>query len=397
MKKKFFLYSLAFAAVLAGCKDDPEPDPVEDLTLHKQVIANYADIVAANYEDALAKALVLKTRVDELVTSPSAQRLEAAKQAWLESREPYGQSEAFRFYGGPIDDDEGPEGQLNAWPLDEAYIDYVTPEVSEAANIINNVAEYPEITKDEISTWNEAGSETNVSSGYHAIEFLLWGQDLSTTGPGARPYTDYVTGSAGTGGNQARRGQYLKAVTELLVDDLTFLVNEWRAGGAYRALFTSDAETKRSIERIFNSLGKLSKGELAGERMTVALENQDQEDEHSCFSDNTHRDIVTNALGIQNVFLGKYVRLDGSTISGKGIYDLVASKNQALANEIKSLMEQSVAGAADIPNPFDQAILQPEGSPDWLKIRNVINSLNSQGDKVAQAAALFGYSVDPTV
>ena len=59
-----------------------------------------------------------------------------ARKAWLAAREPYGQTEAFRFYGGPIDDAKGPEGRINAWPLDEAYIDSVKGKAG--SGIINN-------------------------------------------------------------------------------------------------------------------------------------------------------------------------------------------------------------------------------------------------------------------
>jgi putative iron-regulated protein len=45
--------------------------------------------------------------------------MDAAKEAWLTARQSYGPTEAYRPYGAPIDDDNGPEGQLNACPLDE--------------------------------------------------------------------------------------------------------------------------------------------------------------------------------------------------------------------------------------------------------------------------------------
>ena len=104
---------------------------------------------------------------------PTAATLEAAKRAWLNARDDYGPTEAYRFYGGPIDnDDDGPEGQLNAWPMDEGYVDYV--EARRTAGSINMVAEYPQITTELLIELNEAGGETNVSTGWHAIEFLLW-------------------------------------------------------------------------------------------------------------------------------------------------------------------------------------------------------------------------------
>ena len=63
------------------------------------------------------------------------------------------------------------------------------------------MAAFPEITAEALTAANEEGGETNISTGWHAIEFLLWGQDLSATGPGARPATDYTTAP-----NAERRG-----------------------------------------------------------------------------------------------------------------------------------------------------------------------------------------------
>ena len=113
---------------------------------------------------------------------------------------------------------------MNAWPLDEGLIDYVAgsygTESDEnplyTANVIANPSieingakvDASKITPELLSgTLQEAGDiEANVATGYHAIEFLLWGQDLNGTGPGAgeRPYTDYDTANC-TGGNCDRR------------------------------------------------------------------------------------------------------------------------------------------------------------------------------------------------
>lgn len=375
---------------IVGCSNNQELKPV---------VSTYADIVLANYEDALADAQILEKAVNHFIETPSPATLDSAKKAWLNARETYGQSEAFRFYGGPIDDEDGPEGQLNAWPLDESYIDYVEASpngegASVGTNIINSPEEFPEITKQLIASLNEQGSETNVSSGYHAVEFLLWGQDLSE-GPGAgqRPYTDYVSGDEGTHSHQERRATYLRETTELIIDDLQMLVNEWKKGeDNYRAFFTSEKQIKTSIGRILNGIGKLSKGELAGERMFVSWDLRSKEDEHSCFSDNTHRDIVTNAIGIQNVILGEYERTDGTVISGPSVLDVIKDENEALAEELKETVAQSVKLTKQIEAPFDQQILSQEGRQ---QIMETINSLRRQGDLIAEAAAILGYNVDP--
>jgi putative iron-regulated protein len=358
----------------------PQPAAAAAAVSNKAVAQHYAALVHANYSDSLAAANDMQTAIAEFVKAPSAAGLDKARKAWLDAREFYGQTEAFRFYGGPIDDENGPEGQINAWPLDEAYVDYV--EGKPDAGLINN----PKfrITKANLTAFNERGGEENISAGWHAIEFLLWGQDLSETGPGNRSFEDYVVGK---GKNAERRAQYLTVATELLVDDLAKVTRAWEPGKKnYRARFEQGG--RESVRKMIVGLGSLSRGELAGERMEVALNSQDQEDEHSCFSDNTHRDAVTNAKGIQNVWLGQYKRRDGSLLQGPGVRDLVAAKNAALAEKTTAQIAESVKVAEAIPAPFDRAIMQ--GSAGRPVIEKTIASLVEQSKLLVESASAVG-------
>ena len=349
---------------------------------HTVVARHYATLVHANYADALSAAKDMQAAINAFVKAPSAEGLEKARKAWLEAREFYGQTEAFRFYGGPIDDDKGPEGQINAWPLDEAYIDYV--EGKPKAGLINNTKF--KITKAHLKSQNEKGGEENIATGWHAIEFLLWGQDVSETGPGNRSFEDFVDGKKA---NADRRRQYLSVATDLLIDDLTTVTQAWAPGQKnYRARFEKGG--RESVRKIIVGLGSLSRGELAGERMEVALNSQDQEDEHSCFSDNTHRDALTNAKGIQNVWLGQYQRRNGSLLQGPGVKALVATKDAALADKTTAQIAQSVKGAEAIPTPFDRAIIK--GSAGRPVIEQTIASLVEQSKFLVSSANAVGIS-----
>ncbi len=391
-----FLAILAGGMIFTSCdKDNEETNVDPNASLKKQVVSNYANIVHSSYEDAYNKAVILKAKIDDFVANPTQTGFDDTKTAWLEAREPYGQTEVYRFYSGPIDDENGPEGALNAWPLDEAYIDYVqtgTGGTGTLDNIVNNPTDFPTIDKSTLSGINENGGEKNISIGYHAIEFLLWGQDFNTNGPGDRAYTDYVTDGSGTNDNQLRRGQYLMVTADILVDDLKTLVDAWADGSNnYRSTFTGD-DANSSIKKMLTGMGVLSKSELAGERIYVALDNQDQEDEHSCFSDNTHRDIILNAQGIQNVYMGTYTRTDGSTVSGASLNELLAKVNSSLATELETITAASVADAKAIPVPFDQALTQEQVGGNG-PIMTTVRSLQSQGDKIAEAASALGITI----
>ena len=342
------LLSTAIAIAVAA------PVSAQDRT---QVLTTYADIAAAGYEDSHITAERLQAAVNALVEAPSAENLQAARAAWLAARVPYQQTEVFRF-GNPIVDDW--EGRVNAWPLDEGLIDYVdggyggpTDENEFAAlNVIANASftlSGAEIDASIITpalleeTLHEAdGIESNVATGYHATEFLLWGQDLNGHAPGAgnRPWTDFAMGNDCTNGNCDRRGEYLVAATDLLVSDLEWMAAQWVEGGDARAAVMENPDA--GISAMLTGMGSLSYGETAGERMRLGLMLNDPEEEHSCFADNTHNDHYLDGLGVQNVYLGQYVRADGSIVSGPSLANLVAAEDAGLDTEMRTRLSETM-------------------------------------------------------
>ena len=366
----------------------PNPEGPSFAELKTDVVTHYADGVHTLYSKSLASATAMDTAINIFLDDPTPAALEAAKRAWLTARDDYGPTEAFRFYGGPIDNEEdGPEGLINAWPLDEAYIDYV--EGDPGAGIINNPDEYSEITAELIESLNEVGAEVNISTGWHAIEFLLWGQDMNDVGPGSRPVSDYTTAE-----NADRRGVYLATASDLLLVHLESLVDAWapEISGNYRADFLA-LDVDDALNNIITGIGELSRGELAGERMTVAYEERSQEDEHSCFSDNTVADIIGNARGIQMVYTGDF----GLTV-GPGIMDLVARVDKDLATKLNGEIARSVALAAEIPSPFDLHLREtiPNSDPGRSAVLRTIESLEVQTDSIVTAAELIGITISVT-
>ena len=387
---------LALTCLLAlasgGCSDgDTGPS-------QEAVVQSYAQLVSANYADALAGAKALDKAVDTFLEAPSASTLTKAKDAWLVSRDPYGLSEAYRFYQGPIDNDdttddipEGPEGLLNSWPLDESYIDYTLDVDKDArvnGGIINMPEEFPTIDAETLSNANGATGETSISTGYHAVEFLLWGQDFSEDGPGQRPYTDYVTGDDATAENPDRRAEYLAVVSHLIVENLETVNDAWKDGDAnYRADFLA-MPPREALGKMLNGMGALAGAELAGERMSTPYENKRQEDEHSCFSDNTLKDLENNATSVQNVLLGRYGDLDGPSID-----ELVTAKNPGLAKTLREQIQDALDNIKAVPAPFDTAIQGDDDSDGRVHIDAAIRSLRAFKETLSAAGMALGIEV----
>lgn len=336
----------------------------------RSVVLHYAKTVHAVYSDCLTLTVQLRESVRALRAQPSPETLAAARLAWIRARQVYLQSEPFRYYAGPIDDADGPEPLLNSWPLDELYMD-----AGEGGNggIIGNPADFPEISTKLIEELNLKEGEKNISCGWHAVEFLLWGQDVSATGPGNRPHTDYSTATHAT-----RRGQYLEACVDLLIQNLEDLIQQWAPGklGNYRAIFEEGYD--QSVERILTGMIFLSGNELAGERLQVAWDTKEQEDEHSCFSDTTHQDTIYDAIGLQNLYRGKYIRLDGTALTGPGVRDLAQIARPELVPDLDATVDGTVAAAKAIPFPFDQAILGEDNAPSRRAVMKTIAAAEDQ-------------------
>lgn len=392
---KLLLLSLgALVAPLAALGCDPQNPALGAPTDAEvtPVLENYAVLIHAGYEDSLTRGRALDTAVDALIAAPSEPLLTAARNAWVTSRPAYLQTEIARFYGGPIDDpDNDIDGRVNSWPLDEAYIDYVQggpPDFAdEIVGFVNDATTLPTIDEDALVALNGDGAEENVSLGYHAVEFLLWGQDLYDDSPGRRPATDFVDGERD---NADRRRAYLGAATDILVGDLAFLEGEWRSGATnYRTEFVA-ASANEGLTRIFTGILNLSGFELAGERLLVAWRSSEQEDEHSCFSDTTTQDTIYDALGVQNVYLGRYERIDGTTVQGASISDLVRARDPELDAEVRTALQAGVDATRAIPEPFDQSLVSTEGR---AAIRAAIDAIQAQTELLNQAAQLLGVTV----
>ena len=381
------------------------------------VLSTYADIALAGYSDSLVTALALQDAINALVAAPSVETLDVARTAWIASRVPYQQTEVFRF-GNPIVDDW--EGKVNAWPLDEGLMDYVdasyggptdenefaalnviaNPTFSIAGMDVDATSITPALIGDVL---NEAdGIETNVARGYHAIEFLLWGQDLNGTdaGAGDRPYTDFVQGDGCTGGNCDRRVDYLTAATDLLITDLEFIIDQWGEDGAARTDLLSDPDA--GIVAMITGMGSLSYGEQAGQRMRLGLMLNDPEEEHDCFSDNTHNSHYYDGKGVQNVYLGRYERIDGTVVEGPGLTSLVAAVDPALDSEVRGKLDATMGAltaivtAAENGMAYDQMLDRQNAEGEALIMAGV-NGLIDQTrsfEKIVGALSLHNVAFE---
>ena len=397
-------------------------------------LSTYASIASVNYSDAVKDAKALQVAISAFTAKPTSESLQAAKDAWLVSRESYGTTEIFRLSNGPIDAEDGwvaetyggVEGELNSWPLDENMIDYTIDANNKrtSGNIIDTkglftpggedvtAVDVTTITPAVLGDLNTNGGDANVAAGYHAIEFMLWGQDQDYNNmiedaisngamtAGQRPLSDFTTDKLAK-----RRLDYLNAVAAKMVEDLSVVSSAWEDNvsgdkGLYRAALldkltgeqkSKNIEPATSLKQIFAGVGVFSKSELANERIAVAVLTPSEEDEHSCFSDNTHRDIALNYQGIKNVLLGEY---KGKKV-GPAFIDNVSDEEQAEIAKLMADIEMRIAKINTLATTtmhFDYQI-RPENEESVQNIVTLKNQLRRLGDQMVIVSKAYGISL----
>jgi putative iron-regulated protein len=398
--------ALTVAAVAStSAADAPAPEAV---------VTHYADVAQAMYEDSLTTARTLQTAIGGLLDAPSAETLAAARSAWVAARVPYQQTEGLRFGNALVD---AWEGKVNAWPLDEGLIDYVdggsygsTSDENPlyALNIIGSTTlrvgpdeiDAATITPELISGLQEAQEvEANVSIGYHAVEFLLWGQDLNGTGPGAgnRPATDFDIANC-TGGNCERRRAYLTVATQILVQDLQDMAGQWGADGAARKDVIAKGPDG-GLATILTGIGSLSYGELAGERMKLGLILHDPEEEHDCFSDNTHNSHFYNQVGMVALYTGTYTRTDGTKLDGPGLAAYATAKAPEAAARVEQAMADTSAKMGVMKETADSGkmaydqMIGPDNAEGNKIVDDIVTALVAQTRAVEGLVSALGLSI----
>lgn len=394
MKSRHIIFAIvvaAFASIAPAQTPVPAPAhaPTRPMAEMQAAIDSYAELAYRAYDESYQSARKFQAAVDEFVRDPAddaEESLAKLRQAWIDMRPAYGRTETFRFYEGPIDFGKqpdgsmGPEPLLNAWPVNEAYIDYV---VGNPHSGLVNDASVP-ITRATLIERNARDDEADVTTGFHAIEFLLWGQDTDPNGPGHRPARDFVGAGAA-----ARRRTYLKVVTDLLVENLAYVVHEWAPGRAdnYRARFIA-MDPRKSIANMLTGMATLAGFEVGAERLATPLDSGSQEDEHSCFSDTTHLDIAANVEGIANVYYGR-----GTGYQGAGLALAIVQANPTVAARLDEQIATSLKLATSLDHPFDQTLASPPGSPRRQKVEALVTSLQSVARLFKLGGSVLGVNI----
>ncbi|GIL38218.1 imelysin family protein [Roseiterribacter gracilis] len=352
----------------------------------KPQLAAYAQLAAESYAQAATESERLKRAVDEFLKTPSDAALNEARAIWVNARPSWLRTLAFRFAQGPVDVVDAKAGsparRIDAWPIDDSSIDYV--EANPTAGLINDTK--VALTRDELIKRSLAEGRSGAVLGWHAVEFLLWGQDMAPYAPGQRAYTDFLAGQV----NNDRRRAYLKLATDQLVDDLKAVAAAWdaKAKQSYTARFLLLSQ-REALSNTLTGLARTAYAEIAGRAIATPLDSGDQRDESSDASDTSDRDISFALRGIRAVWTG-----EAPTGTQRAGFDqLVARVDPALAARVTATLHRAENAVAAIEVPFDRTITAPVDSAMRQKAEAAITALRALGTTLREAGTRLGATV----
>lgn len=316
-----FLFTTSLLIGCIGCGEDDDGDDQVEAYDAGTMLNDFANtVVLATYTDLDNKAGELLVAVKALAENTTQANLENAQQAWVATRKPWEQSEAFLF--GPVDT-QGLDPALDSWPVDR---------VSLKAVLDSN----DELTADFVKDGLE-----DTQKGFHTIEFLLFREGDQ------HKVSDIAD----------RELEYLVASTEYLKESTSQLRLAWSpegenfshtvaSAGEGNAVYPSQSS---AVQEMVNGMITIA-DEVANGKISDPYNEEDTTLVESQFSFNSISDFQDNIRGIQNVYMGKF------TNDGQGLNEFVNGQDADLDSRFQSEIKNAIDAIGAIPDPFRDSI-----------------------------------------
>jgi predicted lipoprotein len=337
MKKILFTVVAIGTLCIVSCKKSGDTPAISFDELKTLTLKDFTNNVAvAGYLDLDNAATNLNIAIQNLNTNATEANLTAAKTAWINMRGIWEQCEGFLF--GPVEDNDY-DPQMDTWPTDYVQMDSLLNSSNPLAiNDIQNV--------------------TLSLRGYHPIEYIIFGHHGNRTAAS-------IT---------ARQKQYMVSLSEDLKNTCHQLYLSWTTmptnfsnhiinAGTVNSIYSKKQEVYLAI---VNSLIAICE-EVGEGKMKEPFDALDPTVVESPYSGNSITDFRNNIIGLQNVYLGKYAANDG-----KGINDLVASKNISLDNKIQGQITAAISSFSNITMYYEEAIVNQR-----LQCQQTMTALNT--------------------
>lgn len=331
---------LALFTIACSENDDVTDTDLQDEMI-TEVLTDYTNLtVIKTYENMASNAISLVDVIQNFGTELSDAEVEAAAEAWKDTREFWEKSEAFLF--GPAAFNNL-DPLLDSWPLDKDQLDQVLADVED---------EKIAMSSDYVR--NSLGSSLR---GFHAVEYLLFRDGAART---AASFSDAEL-------------TYLEAVAQVLAEDCTTLEAWWtgaenltsqkqslleaaeiEVGDAFgtemiNAGLSGSRYVSQSaaLEEIIQGAMDIA-DEVGNAKIADPVESGNVLDVESWYSWNSLTDFVNNINSIENAYLGGLSENE----RGASFSDLVKAESASLDEEIKTNIATAKTQINSIGQPF---------------------------------------------
>ena len=373
------LASLASCLTFAPLGAD-RPVPLEEGSRGKpyandvayEVLFHYTLLGYAMYSDAFSAVAELWKEIKVFDEAPSEPTFLQARHAWQTSRLAYDRTEVFRFPRSPIEE-ENLEELINAWDVQAGVVE---------ADIIGDPDAFPEISRQVLVQLSRSPEAPGVVTGWHVVEFLLWGPVGTERDARLTKFTD--------DGLADRRRAFLRAAMDLLVFHIGRVRGDWEEENYdnFAGAFLMERQDV-VLGAVFTGISTLTREVMAGERLRAPLADNDPAQLLSRYSDTTTDDLLANLEGLKSIYGGTYVTSHGRPVTGDGFKVLVASVDAALAEALDAALENATAKVEAIPRPL--GIVLAEGDPaERATVIAAAEALEAVSDLTERAKVVLG-------
>jgi putative iron-regulated protein len=346
------------ALLLAGCSDNAaEPQIVEtaaeaapsafellnpELSASaKEIALEYVQQIDTDFKQAGIEIEKFQSSIATLTDQTNIENLNLSKQAWLNAHSAYELTTLHRYYATQLMGEQDSlvlmqlQYQINHWPIVPGYIDYVDgyPDSGIVHDINVN------LNADSLREQHGFFDVSEVTLGFHAIEFLLWGYDADSV---ARPATDFdavleLTPKEIESGytleqlSNNRRRLFLSVVVDTLVKDFLALQSLWLAEEPSISQRIESISGTELIVILADSMSAMLTQELLQRSLYPMLNGDFVESVQSPYSRSTQNAVSSQLSGLERLLLERQTE-NGTTL------DLVFS---AISDEFSEFFYQN--------------------------------------------------------
>ena len=346
------------ALLLAGCSDNAaEPQIVEtaaeaapsafellnpELSASaKEIALEYVQQIDTDFKQAGIEIEKFQSSIATLTDQTNIENLNLSKQAWLNAHSAYELTTLHRYYATQLMGEQDSlalmqlQYQINHWPIVPGYIDYVDGYPD--SGIVHDI----NVNLDADSLREQHGSfdVSEVTLGFHAIEFLLWGYDADSV---ARPATDFdavleLTPKEIESGytleqlSNNRRRLFLTVVADTLVKDFLAVQSLWLAEKPSISQRIESISGTELIVILADSMSAMLTQELLQRSLYPMLNGDFVESVQSPYSRSTQNAVSSQLSGLERLLLERQTE-NGTTL------DLVFS---AISDEFSEFFYQN--------------------------------------------------------